>query len=515
MTAAAGPPDQDARDRIAADLGATLFVEAGAGAGKTSSLVARIVNLVDSGVPITGIAAITFTEKAAAELRNRVRRELERSTSDLAAAALDRLDHAPIGTLHSFARRLLFEFPIEAGLPPGFSVLDELESALAFDEQWDDLLDRLLDDPAPAAGPLAGGRPFVELCEFDGFGILRGVRRIADDFRANWDLVAERVSFEAPPPLTVDVAPLVAVGTAIAGTEVPVDDGQAKHVRDIAAAVDAVSRSTTLRSTLEVVDALNDKYGAWTDDRPARGNQQKWKKHFGATDGPVRLAELKSQQAELGRLAAELIERVKLHRRMLAGAIVGRFVVDAADERATSGQLEFHDLLVLARRLLSHRPTVRAFLHERYPRVLLDEFQDTDPIQLEIAVRLTSAPDDPGQDSDWRALRPLPGRLFIVGDPKQSIYRFRRADIAQYLPRCRPGRRRHTHAVGELPFHGGGHRLHQRRLRAHHPVRARRPAGVRSARRLPAPEPARPRHGHAARRRAARRPGVRTRRHRR
>ena len=88
---------------------------------------------------------------------------------------------------------------------------------------------------------------------------------------------------------------------------------------------------------------------------------------------------------------------------------------------------------MLARRLVSTRPDIREALHRRYQRLLLDEFQDTDPIQLEIAVRLAAAPDDPAQHDDWTGLEPLPGRLFIVGDPKQSIYRFRRADIAQYL----------------------------------------------------------------------------------
>ena len=194
--------------RIRDDLDSTLFVEAGAGAGKTSSLVARIVNLVDHGVPITGIAAITFTEKAAAELRTRVRQELDERGTELAVAALARLDHAPIGTLHSFARRILFDFPIDAGLPPGFRVLDELESALAFEEQWGDLLDRLLDDPHPPGGPIDGGRTLVELCEFDNFGLERGMRRMAEDFRANWDLVDERVSLDDPGPLALDLTDL-------------------------------------------------------------------------------------------------------------------------------------------------------------------------------------------------------------------------------------------------------------------------------------------------------------------
>jgi ATP-dependent helicase/nuclease subunit A len=162
---ALAPPDEPARVQIRQALESTLFVEAGAGAGKTSSLVARIVNLVEADIPITGMAAITFTEKAAAELRSRVRTALRDSGTPKSLAALEHLDHAPIGTLHSFARRILFEYPIESGLPPGFSVLDELESGLAFEEQWDDLLDGLLDDPDPAEGMIGGGRAFVELDE--------------------------------------------------------------------------------------------------------------------------------------------------------------------------------------------------------------------------------------------------------------------------------------------------------------------------------------------------------------
>ena len=197
--------------------------------------------------------------------------------------------------------------------------------------------------------------------------------------------------------------------------------------------------SESLRTRLEAVAALDHKYGHWDERKVLPGAKGKWTAAFGDA-GEDALEALRSDEVELGRLARELLEHVKRHRRLLLGAIIGRFVLDAATERARSGQLEFHDLLVLARRLLTDHPDIRRLLHERYVRVLLDEFQDTDPIQLEIAVRLTAAPDDPAQvvpqpleSRSWRELQPLAGRLFIVGDPKQSIYRFRRADISQYL----------------------------------------------------------------------------------
>ena len=424
------PPDEAARRRIADDLAATLFVEAGAGAGKTTALVGRIVRLVEAGIAIGSIAAITFTEKAAAELRQRVRRGLQAATvgdddaAQRARAALGDLDHAPIGTLHAFARRLLFDFPIEAGVPPGFDVLDELESGLAFDEQWEELLDRLLGDPDPPGGPCAGGRSFVELCEFDGFSIKHSVRRVAEDFRANWDLVDQRVDRTDPGPLRLDHDAVARVTSELITTPVPGDDLQAEHLVTLRADLDRLTRATSLRGRLEAIEQL----GAHARRAGRQGAQAKWKSH----GGKDALHALRERELQLHEQCGLAIEAAKAYRRRLLGAVLGGFVLDGARQRAAAGHLEFHDLLVVARRLLVDRPDVRAILHDRYQRVLLDEFQDTDPIQLEIAVRLTAAPDDPRHD-DWRALRPLPGRLFIVGDPKQSIYRFRRADIAQYL----------------------------------------------------------------------------------
>ncbi|HET8621643.1 MAG TPA: UvrD-helicase domain-containing protein, partial [Acidimicrobiales bacterium] len=154
------PPDQQARDDITSRLDATLFVEAGAGSGKTRALVDRIARLVTSGTAgLCDLAAITFTEKAAAELRDRVRHRLgderdralvERDGERAARcrAALDDLDGAAIGTLHGFARRILTEHPIEAEVPPRIEVLDEVGSAVAFDDRWAGFLDRLLADPA-------------------------------------------------------------------------------------------------------------------------------------------------------------------------------------------------------------------------------------------------------------------------------------------------------------------------------------------------------------------------------
>lgn len=410
------PPDHVDRARIADDLGATLFVEAGAGSGKTTALVRRIVNLVASGIPIDAVAAITFTEKAAADLRRQVREALHASarggTDGPFERALAELDHAPIGTLHAFARRILLEYPIEAGLPPSFEVLDEIQSATEFDQRFTDLLDGVLDD--------VGNTRLVELCEYDGFRLDRGGRQMAEDFQANWDLVVERVGEARPGPRELPLTELAALCRVAAAVDVPPDDTQVETVRTLAAL------GARLDDALDLSDALH----AIVDLAAvrARGNATKWKRHTGTATA---VGEYREAVERASALARSTVEAVNEERRLLLGSVLRTFTLDAVAARRGAGTLEFHDLLVFARKLVAEHPGVRRQLHRRYQRLLLDEFQDTDPIQLELAVRITADPG--GTPDDWRTLRPLPGRLFVVGDPKQSVYRFRRADIGQYL----------------------------------------------------------------------------------
>jgi len=137
--------DQEVRDRVQRDLDATVFIEAGAGTGKTTAIVSRIVELVATGrVRMEYLAAITFTESAAAELRNRIREALEVAASsdrlseeaDRCAVAAGEIDLASIQTLHAFAATLLRHFALDAGLPPGFVILDAIQESLEFEERF-------------------------------------------------------------------------------------------------------------------------------------------------------------------------------------------------------------------------------------------------------------------------------------------------------------------------------------------------------------------------------------------
>jgi ATP-dependent helicase/nuclease subunit A len=429
-TAPAPPPDQAARDRIVGELDRTLFVQAGAGAGKTRALVDRIVRLVTTGTAgLDAIAAITFTEKAATELRDRVRRRLEDELDDAVRAgdggraarcrtALADLDSAAIGTLHSFAQRILTEHPVEAGLPPRIEVLDEVASAVAFDERWSRFLDRLLDDRSVERALLHATAAGVRVDH---------LRLVAQAFNDNWDLVEDHA-----PAVPVDVAPwdhelaalLDEVDALVAMRDHCVDESDRFYdqlgrfevwARRVRQAPDDVARLALLREE------------AGRPRRKPNGQKGNWP--------TCELGELKQRYTDLqakldalrDRIAHEAVRRLAVELR--------RFTLEAAAERRDAGELEFHDLLVLARHVLrdpTHGPAVRRALHRRYRHLLIDEFQDTDPIQVDLAVLIASTDHvEPG--AQWHEVATREGHLFFVGDPKQSIYRFRRADISLFL----------------------------------------------------------------------------------
>jgi ATP-dependent exoDNAse (exonuclease V) beta subunit len=417
------PIDEAQRVRIREERDSTLFVEAGAGSGKTRALVDRVEALViNDGVPMESIAAITFTEKAAAELRDRIRSRFEaNSDSELARAALQQLDGAAVGTLHSFAQRILGEHPVEAGLPPGVEVLDEIGSQVEFEDQWHQFLDALLDDQTMGHSLLA----------LEAAGIrLDALRSLALQMAANWDLVEDRLDRDPPAPAAFDLAGLVArfdevyelrhLCTADTDKLLAYFPTVAERRAELTTAFDDID-------AMAIATSMGNTSRGWQAVKPGgSGAAANWSSPVKEIRQRVRgLAE------DCDRAVAEVTTGALAH---LAGRI-GSFVLDTATRRRETGRLEFHDLLVQARRLLRspvHGPEVRASLRQRYTRLLLDEFQDTDPIQIELAALIaTSDTDVDGRD--WTELDIEPGRLFLVGDPKQSIYRFRRADISVYL----------------------------------------------------------------------------------
>jgi ATP-dependent exoDNAse (exonuclease V) beta subunit len=428
------PPDEAARERIRHVLGETLFVEAGAGSGKTSALVGRVVELVTEGVAeLESIAAITFTEKAGAELRDRIRQRLEqrqaepgvsRETARRCREAIDQLDGAAIGTLHAFAQRILMENPVEARLPPRIEVLDEVSSDVAFDRRWLAFREELLNEKAyerPLRLLLASGVR------------LKALRQLALTFEQNWDLVDERVSPKepSPPDVCALVQPVLAeLRAVIALGDHCIDEedrllGRLVHLERMASQCEALDEI----ALMELVRTVGQSGSKWRSFTSNAGQKDNWRGRKG--DVLEGLARVEAALIEI----ADDVSHAAVRQ---LGSALRAFTLRAAEERRDAGQLAFHDLLVMARALLRdpvHGPAVRKRLHRRYQRLLLDEFQDTDPIQIELATRIACADPEAAEAGSrpWAEVDIEPGHLFVVGDPKQSIYRFRRADISLFI----------------------------------------------------------------------------------
>ena len=425
------PSDQQHRDRILQSLDENLFVEAGAGTGKTTALVGRIVTLIASGAAkMTGLAAITFTEAAAAELRDRVRRDLEiaaeddsrdKGSRDRCRRAVSEMDAASIQTLHSFAQSLLRELPLEAGLPPGFEMLDPIEADLRFQQAWDQWLDESLE--SVELGPKLARALHLGLN-------LDQLRRVASALNGDYDLVVDASIAEVPEPTLTIGNRLAEAVTEIERLRLFSKIGGGDPLFDHAAEVVALAQRLPAASGNDrAYERALVRLLGWKRLSTSRGSQTKWDKDD--VTGVNACKSLKETLQDIEKVRAEEIAALRTAAFTPALEAVRKFVVDQSARRKEEGRAEFHDLLVWARNMLRDNPDARRRFQRRFHHLLVDEFQDTDPIQAEIAFFLAGDPDDRAgsMSKDWKAIVPMPGKLFMVGDPKQSIYRFRRADI--------------------------------------------------------------------------------------
>ena len=430
------PSDAAERERTEFALDETLFVEAGAGTGKTTSLVDRVTRLVSTGTTtLDRIAAITFTEAAASELRDRVRDKLEESAEDQELSDVERelctegvqdLDHASIQTLHSFAGSILRERPIEAGLPPLFETMDAIASDISFDEAWSGWIESTLDGD--------GDRPDLEEALSLGFSLgltVDNLKDIALRFYRNYDLLDGVVFGDASLP---SVSAIEAVTEAVdelerlcAYSDLREDDSLFNHVQ---------GKLGSIRRLSEMDPKSASAYGMLTRILPlkhGRGRQSDWQTDSNTDVNACKL--LKDTLSELDADASFEIGQARRHALMPALRSLSEFVLEYARENKRRGRAGYHDLLVWARDLLRGNLEARDHFRSRYSHLLIDEAQDTDPIQAEIAMFIAedASVDAPADQRPrrWDEVTPEPGKLFVVGDPKQSIYRFRRADVRQ------------------------------------------------------------------------------------
>jgi ATP-dependent helicase/nuclease subunit A len=434
--------DAASRHRIVTDLTSSLIVEAGAGSGKTHMMAARMAAGISAGVyQVEHMAAVTFTRKAAAELRGRFQSALEGELIGLSevegqavgradapnvgrgfsraeqavrlTSALSNLERLFSGTIHAFCARLLRERPIEAGVAPGFTELDDVEERLMRESSWHEFRAQaraagnpdlaLLNDAGIKAKDLDGA--FAAVCNYE-----------------DVDFPAEDV-----PAPDVDAA------------WVALDAFWTELTRHLPTPIDPETSCKTQKKVLQFQRAwpfalrgrrtgarLADLLRMWDFDPGI--TQNRWaddsasKKRINGIVPPLH------EQFRTD-VVSPWLEAWKRHLyapciRLLLGARTF-----AQHERRQRNTLSFNDLLIRTAKVLRENESVRRALQDKYRWIFVDEFQDTDPLQAEIMFALqrpASSLRSPGSSD------PGNGALYVVGDPKQSIYRFRRADIDIY-----------------------------------------------------------------------------------
>ena len=434
--------DQAARDRICQDLDTSLVVEAAAGTGKTSALISRILAAVSSGrVTLDRMVAVTFTEFAAGELKLRLRGALERGAKDksstpqqvaLMEKAISELEEARIGTIHSFCSDLLREHPVEAGIDPLFEVAPEDRAGPLFELAFERWFEQQLAQPGDAVKRILRRVPRKEWSGKRSGTLTRrpkdnGPKRMLR--AAAWSLTAER-DFSAPWKEPEDFDRISEIDSLIDEmAELGAWSDKGDPEQWFTKSLQYLKRFVSDITRLEALGHSRDYDGI---EARLFGMLPLWKAknyraYFVHDDFPKadlleRRDALKERlQKFVNSAGAELAPRLRNE----LWSIVDEF--ERLKDRA--GYIDFLDLLLRARNLIRDDERVRAELQQRFTHVFVDEFQDTDPLQAEILMLL--AADDP-HERDWRSTQPVPGKLFIVGDPKQSIYRFRRADVALY-----------------------------------------------------------------------------------
>jgi ATP-dependent helicase/nuclease subunit A len=429
--------DQADRDQIATALDDTLIVEAAAGTGKTTELVRRIVRVIQTGrAEVTGIVAVTFTEKAAGELKLRLREALEEARGGCANdseergrldAAVGRLEEAQVSTIHGFCADLLRERPVEARIDPLFRVLTETQAESIYDEGFRRWLETQLADPSD------GVKRSLRRAVFGGFGAQTdsGDGPVDRLRRAGWELIQwrdfngdwHRPRFDRLPRID-ELVQLLNGFTEL--LEPPGDARDALYFDTWAAR----KLAEEIRRTESVALRDYDRLEAGLIELSRNRNFKDARKGSGRTyrSGVLREDVCRARE-NLNQALSDFKEDADAD---LAAALREelRGCVSAYEAaKAKAGVLDFLDLLLKARDLIRDNADVRSTFQARFKRIFVDEFQDTDPLQAEILLLLGAA--DPTA-TIWRETRPVPGKLFLVGDPKQSIYRFRRADVGIY-----------------------------------------------------------------------------------
>ncbi|HWF34682.1 MAG TPA: UvrD-helicase domain-containing protein [Solirubrobacteraceae bacterium] len=383
-----------------------LLLDAGAGSGKTAVLVERFVRAVqEDGVEVSRILAITFTEKAAAELRERIRARLHELGDHERARATE---GAWISTIHGFCARVLRASALAAGIDPAFGVLDETEAGQLAELAFEYALEEIADDPG-AVDLIAGYRvPRLR----------RAIVGVHGELRSRGEPAPALPPLPPAPPAAIeDARRVLAAAHAAAVAELA---ARSENGGSVADARGRLERGAALLRAESVngIGARRFHDDPWLADiDAARLRNGSAAALSGEACGRYRDA------LEAFRAACARREGVRAHR--LLDRLLRAYGARYAELKRERSSLDFEDLELLTRDLFASHRELRKRYTERFAQIMVDELQDTNPVQLELIESIAD------------------GNLFTVGDAFQSIYGFRHADVELF-----EARRERLSAVG-------------------------------------------------------------------
>ncbi len=405
-------------ERLALVNGVSAAVIAGAGTGKTTRLIDEITALVEHrDVPVERILAVTFSESAAADMKEKLRDRLESRFEETGdgrfAEAVSSLSRTQISTIHSLAHRMLRENPFEAGIDPEFTIEEESSDILFADETWRRWAGRVF------WGGTERDEDIVMLLGHMSADALREIAlalaarpdRLPDYAGLRVDPEKERRRFEER---------LRELSATLSAIEPSADPGESLYKRFLA--VTEILAEPNLERMAEAVGrgGLRRSAGSpkkWADP----GEFETVKRLVDGPDGAIDT--LKEVGPFLSALEQDAVTRTAVD-------VLTDFVDFFRAEKRRRGLLSFFDMIWETKGLLERDKAVRRRYQDEFDYVLVDEFQDIDPILGDIVLFLAEDGPTAARAHDARL---VPGKLFIVGDPKQSIYRFREADVGVFF----------------------------------------------------------------------------------
>ncbi len=411
----------------------SMVVTAGAGTGKTYVLVRKYLDLIETmDVTVPEILALTFTEKAAAEMKDRIRKEIARREGRVWEKAAEDFMLAPVQTFHSFCAQVLREFPIETGLDPGFTVIDEQHISRIHATAIETLIHTPQEkrvnhatvqvlsvfEPSQLKQMLVAmytrRQQFIKF-----FGMLESDQ---ESIRSFWQGEICRFRDEEITSLQKDssfsgpLCKMLSYAEIYSGS----DDKAAVYLQQVRPLLECMADESPGEDFCSAADAF-------LKNRPGNvGSKKNW------NDGDLELfrqakkdlIDVLERKKNLLSLSADpdhplMTASVNLFHHL--SPVFHRYLEIVTDAKAQSGGLDFSDLILHARSLFTSEPEiVSTHFMQRFRYILVDEFQDTDPAQFDIVLAIAGD------------LRPTTDCLFIVGDPKQSIYLFREADVTRF-----------------------------------------------------------------------------------